>query len=409
MRAVVCSHGELQARELPAPVPGRGHAVVEVERCGICGSDLHALHHGDELAGMLSEAGYETFMRSDEQVVFGHEFTGVVREYGPGCAERIPTGSRVVALPLLRTGTGMEAIGLSAAAPGAYAEQVVVQESLMLPVPNGLPADVSALTEPMAVAWHAVRRSDIRKRDVAIVVGCGPIGLAVICMLKARGVRTIIASDPAAGRRALARACGAVTVVDPNAESPFSAAHGHKHLERIPDAATLAVDTMEKLRRVPVAWHHLWRGIDALGIKPAAPVVFECVGVPGIIEQIITEAPMFSRVVVAGVCMGLDRLRPAMAVNKEIEVRFVVGYTPLEFRDTLHMLAEGKVDASPLLTGAVGLDGVADAFGALGDPEGHAKILIDPAKAAGAVPPPAVRATPLEATDESGAGRLTRL
>jgi len=70
---------------------------------------------------------------------------------------------------------------------------------------------------------------------------------------------------------------------------------------------------------------------------------------------------------------------PSMAINKEIELRFVLGYSPLEFRDTLYMLAEGKVDPSPLVTGTVGLPGVAGAFEALGDPEAHAKILIDPA------------------------------
>jgi threonine dehydrogenase-like Zn-dependent dehydrogenase len=387
MRAVGCREAELELIETATPVPGRGQALVEVLRCGVCGSDLHARHHCDELAGVLSEAGYDGFARSDQQVVFGHEFCGVVREYGPDCSGALAVGTDVVALPLLRTGAGMEAIGLSAAAPGGYAEQVVVQESLMLRVPNGLDPDVSALTEPMAVAWHAVRRGDVKKRDVAIVIGCGPIGLAVICMLKARGVRTIVASDPAAGRRRLARECGATIVVDPEETSPFTAADGRGHLETIPAAAELALGTVEKLRRLPIGWHHIWRGIDALGIKPAAPVIFECVGVPGIIEQIVTGAPLFSRVVVAGVCMGSDRIRPAMAVNKEIELRFVVGYTPLEFRDTLHMLAEGKVDATPLLTGKVGLAGVEDAFAALGEPEGHAKILIDPSSDAPRVQP----------------------
>jgi threonine dehydrogenase-like Zn-dependent dehydrogenase len=76
--------------------------------------------------------------------------------------------------------------------------------------------------------------------------------------------------------------------------------------------------------------------------------------------------------------MGADRLRPSMAINKEIDLRFVLGYTPMEFRDTLHMLADGKVDVSPLITGTVGLAGVENAFDALGDPEAHAKILIDP-------------------------------
>ena len=102
---------------------------------------------------------------------------------------------------------------------------------------------------------------------------------------------------------------------------------------------------MEKLDRLPVPWHHVWRTAEKLGAKPKRPVIFECVGVPGILDGIIASAPLFSRVVVVGVCMEPDRIRPAMAINKEIDLRFVVGYTPLEFRDTLHMLAEGKVNA----------------------------------------------------------------
>jgi threonine dehydrogenase-like Zn-dependent dehydrogenase len=97
-----------------------------------------------------------------------------------------------------------------------------------------------------------------------------------------------------------------------------------------------------------------------------------------VIDSIIDGAPLFSRVVVAGVCVGPDTITPAMAINKEIDLRFVFGYSPLEFRDTLQMLAEGKVDPRPLITGTVGLDGVDAAFAALGDPEAHAKILIDP-------------------------------
>jgi threonine dehydrogenase-like Zn-dependent dehydrogenase len=367
--------------ELPAPSPGEGQVLVEVLRCGICGSDLHARHHCDELAAAMTEAGYDGFMRSEQQVVFGHEFCARVGEYGPGCRQDASTGAAVVALPLLRTRGGTHAIGLSAAAPGAYAEQMLVQESLMLAVPNGLSPQLAALTEPMAVGWHAVRRGEVRKRDVAIVIGCGPIGLAVICMLKAHGVRTVVASDFAPGRRKLASACGADIVVDPGAVSPYGAAGDRGHLDTVIELAELGVGTLEKLQRLPVPWHHVWRGIERLGIKPKAPVVFECVGLPGVIDEIVAGAPVLSRVVVVGVCMRLDRLRPSMAINKEVELRFVVGYSPLEFRDTLQMLAEGKVNAAPLLTGEVGLAGVEDAFAALGDPDAHAKILIDPQSA----------------------------
>jgi len=255
----------------------------------------------------------------------------------------------------------------------------LVEQSLTFPVPNGLSPQAAAMTEPMAVGWHAVRRGEVGKGDVAIVIGCGPIGLAVICMLKAHGVRTVVASDFSPGRRALAAACGADAVVDPAQESPYTAAAGHGHLEGASDALELAVGVVEKMRKLPVPWWHLWRAAEALGAAtPKHPVIFECVGVPGVIDQIIAGAPLFSRVVVVGVCMGADHIRPSLAINKQIDLRFVLGYTPLEFRDTLHMLADGRVDVAPLITGTVGLPGVAAAFDALANPDAHAKILIDP-------------------------------
>jgi len=107
-------------------------------------------------------------------------------------------------------------------------------------------------------------------------------------------------------------------------------------------------------------------------------VVVECFENPGMIDSIVAAAPFTSRVIVAGVCMGIDQIRPTVAIGKEIDLRFVFGYTPLEFRDTLYLLAEGKLDASALVTGTVGLAGVDTAFAALGNPEIHAKIVIDP-------------------------------
>ena len=379
MKAVTCTNAKLEVVDRPTLTPAKGQLLIDVIRCGICGSDLHARHHCDELAEVLADAGYDDFMRSDQSGVFGHEFCGEVVDYGPGTRRTPRVGTPVVAMPLLRRGKEVHGIGLSTAAPGAYAEQLLVEQALTFPIPNGLAPEIAVLTEPMAVAWHAVRRGEVSKRDVAIVIGCGPIGLAVICMLKARGVRTIIASDFSPARRALATACGADTVVDPAQESPYAAAPGHGHLSGIPDAFDLAVGTVEKLHKLRLPWWHLWRAAEAAGaMTPKRPVIFECVGVPGMIDNIITSAPLFSRVVVVGVCMGADHIRPSMAINKEIDLRFVVLYTPLEFRDTLHMLADGKVNATPLITGTVGLPGVEAAFDALRDPEVHAKILIDP-------------------------------
>ncbi len=381
MRAVACHNAELSVVDRPEPVPRAGQVRIEVLRCGICGSDLHARHGVDDWADLAARAGYDRFARSDQEIVFGHEFCGAIAEYGPGCRKTTSTGTPVVAVPLLRGSAGVDTVGLSVHAPGAYAEQMLVEESLMMAVPNGLSPDIAALTEPLAVAWHAVRRGEVKKRTVAVVVGCGPIGLGVILMLKAKGVRTVVASDFSPARRALASACGADVVIDPAEGSPFAAADRRGHLNDIPSALELAVSTREKLERLPVGWWHAWRLGEALGAAPKHPVIFECVGVPGVIDGLIDGAPLFSRVVVVGVCVGTDHFTPAMAINKEIDLRFVIGYTPLEFRDTLHMLANGKIDPTPLITATVGLDGVNDAFSALADPEVHAKILIDPRRA----------------------------
>jgi threonine dehydrogenase-like Zn-dependent dehydrogenase len=136
---------------------------------------------------------------------------------------------------------------------------------------------------------------------------------------------------------------------------------------------------------VPLPWWHVWRIAEALGKGPARPVIFECVGVPGIVQHINDGAPLMPRVIVVGVCMQVDRYEPALAVMKEIDLRFVVNHTPLEYRDALHMIANGKLDCAPLATGEVGLDGVDNAFEALKDPDSHAKILIDPKRTGDAI------------------------
>ncbi|WP_433712434.1 zinc-binding dehydrogenase [Nocardia sp. CA-084685] len=383
MRAAVVTNTKFSVEELPTPTPGHGQVLINVSRCGICGSDLHARTHADEMAELATRTGYDHFMRAEQSVVLGHEFSGEIVEYGPGCRKRWRTGTPVVALPIVRHDGAPQLTGLSTAAPGAYAEQVVVQESMTMPIPNGLSAEHAALTEPMAVAWHAVRKGRVSKGQTAFVIGCGPIGLAVISMLKAAGVRTVVASDFSPRRRELAVGCGADIVVDAATESPWAAAPQRGRIKGVTDVLSLGFDTMERLRRIPnLPWWYVFRLVHALNAGPTGPVIFECVGVPGIIDQILTAAPPLSRVVVVGVCMETDRFQPAMAINKEIELRFAFGYDPGEFRDTLHMIADGKVAPARLITGTVGLDGIDNAFTALADPEQHAKILIDPASTA---------------------------
>lgn len=380
MKAVVCQNAELRVEELPEPVPTSGQVLVKVLRCGICGSDLHMRHHCDEFRRAVDKVGFgKVLPTSQDSVVFGHELCAEILEYGSGCNKKLKPGTRVVAQPLLRLDGEIHLSGLSAKVTGAYAERMLLQESALVPVPNGLSADMAALTEPMAVAWHAVRRSEIARGDVAIVIGCGPVGLAMICLLKAQGVETVVASDLSIGRRTLALQCGADVVIDPREDSPWAERVGEDFIRDLPSLLELSMGTREKLGKLPVPWHLAWRLAEKLGAgAPKRPVIFECVGIPGMVQQIIDGAPLMSRIVVAGVCMQVDRYEPALAIHKEVDLRFVFGHSPLEYRDTLHMIADGKVKCDQLITGLVGLNGVANAFEVLREPEQHAKVMIDP-------------------------------
>jgi threonine dehydrogenase-like Zn-dependent dehydrogenase len=111
-------------------------------------------------------------------------------------------------------------------------------------------------------------------------------------------------------------------------------------------------------------------------LRPA--VIFECVGVPGVIDQIMASAPHGTRIVVVGVCMGKDAIEPMVGISKELNVQYVFAYTPEEFAAMLRHVAEGEIPTQPLITGKVGVEGVAQAFEDLASPEDHVKILIEP-------------------------------
>jgi threonine dehydrogenase-like Zn-dependent dehydrogenase len=170
-----------------------------------------------------------------------------------------------------------------------------------------------------------------------------------------KGAAPIVAADFSAGRRKLAEVMGADVVVDPAVDSPY------RRWEELakPDGPTPVLP----LPLGPV-------------LRPG--VFFECVGMPGIIDQMMKGAPRGARIVVVGVCMEHDRMRPALGINKELNLQFVLGYEPHEFAGTLATIAEGKVAVEPLITGSVGIEGVAGAFDQLANPETHAKILVEP-------------------------------
>jgi threonine dehydrogenase-like Zn-dependent dehydrogenase len=337
MRASVLRDGRMVYRDdVPDPVPETGQVLVAIRACGICGSDLHFAAHGDQVLEMTERvargaSGMDVDLKHD--VFMGHEFSAELLEAGPD-TDTHPAGTIVTSIPVLLSAKGAEPIVYSNNTIGGYAERMLLSSLLLLPIPNGLDPKHAALTEPMAVGLHAANKSNIAPGETALVLGCGPIGIAIIAALRARGVESIVASDFSPKRRELASAMGAHQTLDAAQGSPF--------------------DTVK------------------------AAVVFEAIGVPGIIDDVLLRARSGTRLVVAGVCMESDTFHPFFAIAKEINVQFSLAYGPEEFAESLRSLAEGEIDVSPLITGEVGLDGVGAAFDNLADPERHCKILVTP-------------------------------
>jgi threonine dehydrogenase-like Zn-dependent dehydrogenase len=358
MRAAVMRNKKLVVDNIATPVPGPGEALDKTLACGICGSDLHALKHAEKLVEAARRSGGPFIMDLKRDVVMGHEFCAEVVDYGPDTQRRFKPGTRVCAMPVLIRPTGAETVGYSNDHPGGYGEFMRLTEKLLLEVPNGLATERAALTEPLAVGYHAVAKARMEKDDAPLVIGCGPVGLAVIAALKLKGANPVIAADFSPRRRALAQQMGADMVVDPREKSPY--------------------DTWREFAvyKDPSRAPQLPPWMPGPARRPA--VIFECVGVPGVIESIMAAAPPNARVVVVGVCMERDHIEPQFGINKELNLQFVLGYTGEEFATTLRNLAEGRVNADPLVTGKVGVEGVAQAFEDLSSPERHAKILVEP-------------------------------
>ena len=361
MRAAVMRNKRLVTTDLPRPDPGPGEVLVKTLACGICGSDLHALRHAEQFVAASRRAGSVFTMDLARDVVMGHEFCAEVVEYGPGTTGALRPGTRVCSRPSLIRADGPRTVGYSNDTPGGYAEYMRLTEALLLPVPNGLSTEHAALTEPMAVGLHAVAKARLEPDDAPLVIGCGPVGLAVIAALRLQGARPIVAADFSARRRELATALGADLVVDPATTTPWQSWR---------EAAV-----WRDASRAPV----LPPWIKGPAVRPA--VVFECVGVPGVLDQLMAASPRGTRIVVVGVCMEADTIYPMLGISKELNLQFVLGYTPDEFAATLAHIGEGRIPVAPLITGKVGVEGVAGAFEALASPERHAKILVEPWRA----------------------------
>src|SRR4030095_8548967 len=215
MRGAVMRDRKLVVADIPVPDPGQGEVLVKTLACGICGSDLHALKHADRFVENQRRAGARFPMDLGRDIVMGHEFCAEIVDFGPETTRRLPRVARVCPGRGLMRADGPRTVGYSAETPGGYAEFMRLTESRLLPVPDALATERAALPEPMAVGLQAVTRSRLAPHAAPRVIGCGPVGLAVIAALRLTPARPIVAADFSPRRRAPAPARGAAVVADP--------------------------------------------------------------------------------------------------------------------------------------------------------------------------------------------------
>ena len=333
--AAIGGDGHLEVVDKVEPEPGPGEVVVAVERCGICGTDLHLRASG------LLPAG----------AVLGHEFGGTVVVAAPD-GDGPPEGALVAVLPARRCGTCEQcaagrsnlcalqlqsSIGLGWR-DGGYAERVLAPASSCHPLPAGSSPAVAALAEPYAVALHAVARSRVAHNpDLSVaVLGAGSVGLMCVAALTAAGVTRVAVAEPRPGRAEAARAMGAASVED-------------------------AGDVKR-----------------ALG-KPA-DVVFEATGAAAVPGVAVETAAVGGQVLLlgAGVPGGQVPMPAVVWVVKEVDVVPSIAYTGTEFADAVAAVARGAVDAVLARSQHRPLAEADLAFDALGRPDGPVKVLLDP-------------------------------
>jgi threonine dehydrogenase-like Zn-dependent dehydrogenase len=341
MKAAYIQNGTVHVGEMPEPVPAKGQALVRTHSCGMCASEQHFLHAGQNVIDLSNKfGGPYAGLDLARPFVPGHEYVGEVIDYGPGSRRTVKPGRRVTSVPVMRQANGHSVIGFSHDCPGGFGEYMLLDETVLMEVPSDLDDDLAAMTEPLAVGLEHARRGLPTKEDVALVVGCGAIGLGVIAGLKLMGIAPIVAADFHPGRRENAIRMGADIAVDPRELSPYAP---------IPD----------------------------LGNRRAT-LVYECVGMPGLLQQIIEGVGFGARIVMGGYCMEKDGYFVFAAQNKRLTVHFAAGEEAQDMELALRSIADGTIDVAPWVGARIGLGGVAQALAEMSGPLAPIRSVIDP-------------------------------
>ncbi len=336
--AVYRGPGVVEVEQRPVPRPGPGEVLVEVDHCGICGSDIHLL-----LEGWAGRPG----------LVAGHEWTGSVAALGSG-VDGWTTGDPVVGGPSPRCGrcrrcregkpSQCEHQGsIVDSADGAFARYVLVRAAALVALPPGLTSRQAALAEPLAVALHGITRSGVVPGDSVMVIGAGPIGALSIAALVARGVGPVLAVEPGDRRRRLARELGAAEVLDPGDLQTFPAWEPERTAER---AVHVVLECSGRRSAMEAGFHQLRRG-GTLALVGAG-----------------VEPPSFD---------------PNRFILNELSVVGSFVYDQGGFGDALSLLADPSFPTDLLIeSGDVPLEGIADALAGLAEGRFAGKVLVAP-------------------------------
>jgi len=350
-------HGQkdIRVEDVTAAAVGPGEVRIDVDSCGICGSDLH-----EYTAGPIFVPEGEPHPVSGEvaPIRMGHEYSGTIGAVGDDVTA-LAVGDAVAVNPILYCGECRQCregnyhicdsigfLGLSGG-NGGFAESAVVDAEHAVPLGEGVPLEHGALVEPLSVGLHAVRRSGLQAGDAVAVFGSGPIGLAVIQCARVAGAGTIFVSEPREARRERAADCGAAELIDPSATDPVEYIHAHT--------------------------------------DGGADVTFEVAGVEPSFNAAVESTAPDGRTTVVSIWEETVSTHLNDLVLAERTVTGTLAYlggprAGEEYGMVIEMLADGRLDPAPFITGRIGLDGlVANGFDRLLDPESdHVKILVKP-------------------------------
>jgi 2-desacetyl-2-hydroxyethyl bacteriochlorophyllide A dehydrogenase len=322
----------LEIESLPDPTPAAGDIVLRVARCGICGTDIH-----------MASGEAQTF---PEGTVIGHEFAGEVVAVGPG-VDTFRAGDLATAMPVVGCGqcgscrAGEPAwcdSGLIANA-GGFGQFVITKAHAAIRLPSSLSMDDGALIEPMAVGLHGVTLAQVKPGSRVLVLGSGAIGLAATFWARRVGAGRIVVAARSRRGEAIAMQLGATAFLQSN--------------------ANLAQDVESALNGPP-------------------DVVFECVGMPGMLMRAAELVRPRGTVIILGNCMLPDTIVPATAMFKQLRIQGSMIYSLGEFQTVADVFDAGHVEPRAMITDIVGYGQLPEMFEALRAPIHQCKVMVDP-------------------------------